>query len=400
MRKQLLLGTTALMVGAMVAPSIAAAQEQPLRLEVRGYKNEFIGIGNPDDSAGTDLGNTNIFNDGEIHFRGETKLDNGLAVGVQVELEAFQSGDQIDESYAYIQGDFGKVVVGSENLANYNTFWAVTAPSVGVPLNSGWITTFVPAVPGGGFGAAGSFCSPLLTTNLDIGNDENAISYYSPRFAGFQFTGGFAPAVADNGDGQTAYANEGTQYYNAWGVGFNFSNSFNGFDLGVAAGYNQGSVDTARKAAGADDFQQVKVGANIGFAGFKVGGSYAKQIEGKVNAGTAAAAGTVLVGGVPTLVTIPGTAANTRTNEGQSYDIGASYTTGPWGASVTYFKGEQKDTIATPGDDKATAVVGAVSYALGPGITTSFSLMYGKMEDEAGAQADATVGVLGIAISF
>lgn len=376
MRKQLLLGTTALMVGAIAVPNMATAEEEPLRLDVRGYKNEFFGIGNADDSAGTDYGNTNLFNDGEIHFRGETDLDNGLTVGVQVELEAFQSGDQVDESYAYIQGDFGKVVVGNENLANYNTFWGVTAPSVGTPINSGWITVFVPGVPGGGFAAAGSFRSPLLTTNLDIGNDENTISYYSPRFAGFQFTGGFAPAVADSGAGQAGQANQDTQYHNAFGVGFNFSNSFNGIDLGVAAGFNHGSADTAREAAGADNFQQVKVGAMVGVAGFSIAGSYANQLEGKTNA------------------------TNTVTNEGQSYDIGASYSTGPWGASVTYFHGEQEDTIATAGDDEATAVVGAVSYALGPGITTSFSLMYGELEDEGGANSDATVGILGIAISF
>jgi hypothetical protein len=374
MRKQLLLGTTALMVGAIVAPNLAAAEE-PLRLDVRGYKNQFLGVGNADDSVGTDFGNTNFFNDGEIHFRGETALDNGLTVGVQVELEAFQSGDQIDESYAYIQGDFGKVVVGNENLANYNTFWGVTAPSVGVPINSGWITVWVPGVAG--FGAAGTFRRPLLTTNIDIGNDENSISYYSPRFAGFQFTAGFAPAVADSGSGVSgAFANEGTQYHNAFGVGVNFSNSFNGIDLGFAAGYNQGSADTARTAAGADDFQQVKVGASIGVAGFSIAGSYANELEGKTNAAT------------------------TVSSEGQAFDIGASYSTGPWGASLTYFHGEQEDTIATAGDDETMAVVGAVSYALGPGITTSFSLLYGQFEDEAGADADATVGILGIAISF
>jgi len=375
MRKQILLGTTALMVGAMVAPSIAAAEE-PLRLDVRGYKNEFFGIGDANDSAGTDYGNTNLFNDGEIHFRGSTDLDNGLTVGVQVELEAFQSGDQIDESYAFIQGDFGKIVAGNENLANYNTFWGVTAPSVGVPLNSGWITVFVPGVPGGGFGAAGTFRTTLLTTNIDIGNDENTISYYSPRFAGFQFTGGYAPAVADSGSGQAGQANQGTQYYDAFGVGFNFSNSFNGIDIGAAAGYNRGSADSARSALGVDDFQQVKVGAKIGVAGFTVAGSYANAIDGKTNA------------------------ANTLTNEGQAYDVGASYSTGPWGASLTYFHGETEDTIAVSGNDETDSVVGAVSYALGPGITTSLSVLYGKFEDEAGADSDATVGILGIAISF
>ena len=374
MRKQILLGTTALMVGAIVAPGFAAAEETPLRLEVRGYHNDFFGIGDVTNSAGTDFGNTNIFNDGEIHFRGDTKLDNGLTFGVQVELESFQSGDQIDEAYSYVSGDFGKVVIGSENLANYNTFWGVTAPAVGVPINSGWITVFTP-VPAG-FGDLRTFRTTLLSTNIDIGNDEAAISYYSPRFAGFQFTGGFAPAVSESGDGQITVANEGTQYHNAFGVGFNFSNDFNGVSLGVAAGYNHGTADTVRSAAGANDFEQFKVGASIGFAGFTVAGSYANEFEGKTDS------------------------ANTISSEGQSYDLGASYSTGPWGVSVTYFHGESEGVIATPADDEADSVVGAVSYGVGPGITASLSILYGKLEDEGGADGEATVGIAGLAINF
>jgi hypothetical protein len=379
MRKQILLGTTALMVGAIVAPGFAAAEEMPLRLEVRGYQNDFFGIGDVTNSAGTDFGNTNIFNDGEIHFKGETKLDNGLTFGVQVELESFQSGDQIDEAYSYVSGEFGKVVIGSENLANYNTFWGVTAPSVGVPINSGWITVFTPAP--GGFGDAGTFRTTLLTTNIDIGNDEAAISYYSPRFAGFQFTGGFAPAVANDGtsgggDGQAGQANEGTQYHNAFGVGLNFSNEFNGVSLGAAVGYNQGSVDSARKALGVDDFQQVKAGASIGFAGFTVAGSYAREMVGRVSQ------------------------AGTNSAKGEAYDVGASYSTGPWGVSATYFHGENEGLVGTAANDETQSFVGAVSYDVGPGITTSLSILYGKLEDEGGSDVESTVGIVGLAIKF
>ncbi len=121
MRKQLLLGSTALVVGALAAPDFAAGEE-PLRLEVHGFKNEFFGIGDVD-VDGFSFNNTGEFSDGEIQFRGETALDNGLTVGVQVELETDARGDQIDENYIFVKGDFGKIVAGSENLANYNTFW-------------------------------------------------------------------------------------------------------------------------------------------------------------------------------------------------------------------------------------------------------------------------------------
>ena len=378
MRKEFLLGTTALLAGAVAMPDYVSAEE-PLRLQVRGFKNEFFGIGDVN-VDGKDFNNTGEFSEGEIQFRGETALDNGLTVGVQVELEADSRTDQIDEAYAYVKGDFGKIVAGGENLANYNTFWSVVAPSVGVPINSGWITVFVPPPDG----ADVSFRSTIATTNIDIGNDENAVSYYSPRFAGFQFTGGYAPVVTDSGEGKTFTgfeANNATEYSNAFGVGANFSQSFNGVGVKVAGGYNHIDAPDNVKALGGDDVQQVKVGVNVSFAGFSVGGSYANEFDGKR-----------IVNGAGT--------GFSRSEEGQSWDAGASYSTGPWGTSITYFHGEWEADPTKPGNDEQDSVVGAVSYALGPGITTSLSVLYGKFEDEEGAEGEATLGILGLAVSF
>ncbi len=339
MRNQLLLGSTAVIAGALAAPDFAAGEE-PLRLEVRGFKNEFFGIGDVD-VDGADFNNTGEFSDGEIQFRGETALDNGLTVGVQVELETDARGDQIDENYIFVKGDFGKIVVGSENLANYNTFWGVTAPGVGVPINSGWITVFVPPTNPG---MQLSFRSTILTTNIDVGNDENAISYYSPRFSGFQFTAGYAPTVVDTGEGKTFtgfQANEATEYSNAWGVGINFSESFNGVDVNVAAGYNNISKPDNVKPFGGDDVQQFKIGAGISVGGFSVGGSYANEFEGKI------------------ILNAAGTAVS-RSEEGEAYDVGISYGTGPWGVSATYFHGEWEASLGG-GDDETDAIVGGVS---------------------------------------
>ncbi len=381
MRKLLLLGSTALIAGALAAPDFAAAEE-PLRLKVRGFKNEFFGIGDVD-VDGASYNNTGHFSDGEVQFRGETALDNGLTVGVQVELETDSRDDQVDENYIFIKGDFGKVVMGSENLSNYNTFWGVTAPGVGVPINSGWITVFVPAPADMDI----SFRSTIVTTNITIGNDENTISYYSPRFSGFQFTAGYAPTVIDDGEGKNFggfQANKASEYSNAWGVGLNFSESFNGVDVAFATGYNQIEAPDDVTAAGGDDVQQFKVGANIGFGGFSVGGSYANEFEGKfINPGNI---------GDPS-------PSDFRSEEGQSWDAGVSYSTGPWGVSATYFHGEWEDDPGG-GDDEGDFIVGAVSYALGPGITTSASVLYGKWEDEGGAEGKATMGIVGIAVKF
>ncbi len=50
-----------------------------------------------------------INHNGEVWFRGETTLDNGLTIGARIELEAEDAPDQIDQSFVYWQGGFGKI---------------------------------------------------------------------------------------------------------------------------------------------------------------------------------------------------------------------------------------------------------------------------------------------------
>jgi predicted porin len=380
MRKQLLLGTTALLAGAVAMPEFASA-EDPLRLSVRGYKNEFFGIGSidvdSDSAAGTDTGNTSHFSDGEVHFKGETALDNGLTVGVQIELEANNNGDQIDEAYTYVSGSFGKFIFGSENLPNYLNFWGVTAPNVGVPINSGWISVWVPPASG----IATGFRVPMQSTNLELRNDNFGMSYTSPSFAGFSFNVGYAPTSAggsNSGDPKNAPTNKNTENSNIIGLGANYKGSFGGVDLGLAVGYNRATVSDNADAAGANDPQQIKVGASIGVAGFTIAGSYANEFEGQTNA------------------------TNTNSTEGQAFDVGVSYGMGPWGVSATYFHGQTEQTIAVGNDDKVWALVGAVSYSIGPGITTSFSVIHADWEGENGGTENSkgTLGILGLAVGF
>ncbi len=361
MKKQLLLGSTALIVGALAAPGFAAA-EDPLRLEVRDYTNQYFALGSVDNDSNSGQENTSEFSDGEVFFKGSTKLDNGIAFGVDVQLELNESGDQIDEQYAWIQGDFGKVVIGSENLPDYLTFWGVTAPNVGVPINSGWISVWAPAPTL----VATGFRNSIQTTNLTLTNDTFQVGYQSPRFSGFQFVAGYAPTNAVGGDPKNAVTDVDAEIHDIVSVGANYSESFNGVDVKVAGGYEHG---TAADASGLDNPQIFKVGAKIGAGGFAVAGSYAVN---DVDTG----------------------------QEGVAYDVGVSYSTGPWGVSATYFHGDQEGT-AGGGDDEVDAFVGAVSYSIGPGITGSLSIFHAEWEDEAGVQeSKSTMGIVGLAISF
>ena len=367
--KKVLYGTTALVAAGALMASPASAEEK-IKLGLGGYMNNYFGFGDTDSDADVDRGNTGLFSDGEIWFLGETTLDNGISFGVNVQLESAGfsdrggTGDVIDEDFAYIEGSFGRINLGSENSAAYLMHFA--APAVGVPLNTGWITTFVPddgAITGGG-----GFRTPRLSTYLDWNNDENIITYFTPRFAGFQIGATYAPAVTGSGDGANipVQANEDTEFHNGFSVGLHFTQSFNALDFTMAGAFNYvDEPDTGNLG----DILQAKAGLNLGYAGFSFGGSFGYE-------------------------------DSDRTVEGWSADAGISYSTGPWGVSVTGFVSEVEGAAADSDEDELVAVTGAVSYALGPGIDVSGSVIYGDWDEEGGLDSEGVMFVTGIRISY
>lgn len=67
---------------------------------------------------------------------GETTLDNGLTIGVNVQLESFSEADTVDEAYLFLQSPImGQLIVGDENNAAY--LLHVTAPDGGISPDEG-----------------------------------------------------------------------------------------------------------------------------------------------------------------------------------------------------------------------------------------------------------------------
>src|SRR6266404_9843916 len=117
--KKLLLGSTALVVGGlMAAPAMAA---DPIKMGVGGYYTFYGAAGNIDPTYAMNGSVTNykgfaFLQEGEIHFIGQTKLDNGTSVGLTVELEAWNPAHTvsggvgvanltIDEAFLFAFGD-------------------------------------------------------------------------------------------------------------------------------------------------------------------------------------------------------------------------------------------------------------------------------------------------------
>lgn len=370
--KKILYGTTALVaVGAMAAMPASA---QGIKLGIGGYMNNHMGFGDLDGDeafSNDDFNPTSFRSDGEVWFLGEFTADNGITFGANIQLESFQSDpDQIDENYGYAEGSFGRLVFGSENSANYLMQYA--APNVGLPINSGWITDFF-ADPG----VAGSGRAPGNSTFVDIGNDENRLTYFTPRFFGFQFGASYTPTIDGSGDGSNNPANEDTDTRNGVSLGANYVNSFGGFDFALAGGFGTAERGDAVSGSGFDekeDIYQFNTGINVSYAGFTVGGSGAVQIGG-------------------------GEAA------GRAFDGGVSYGIGPWTVGAAYFNSNVKGTSGR--NEGIEAIQGGVEYALAPGVTLEGGIIYAELEAADGStniadwgERDGVVGVFGINFRF
>ncbi len=361
MTRKLLLGTTAIVAGGVVVADMAEAAD-PIRLEIRGYRNEYFGVSSTEsDVTDENFGNTVLRSEGEVHFRGATTLDNGIEIGVQVELEAIADGDQIDENYVDISGGFGEFRIGSDDPAGQKV--GVVSPGVGAPISSGWVEDFIPAPTGfetGGFG-----------TTPNAFGDNNAITYFSPRFAGFQIGATYVPTVDEDeaGEGENSLQDDDERDHGL-SAGLNFSRSFNGIDVEAGAGI-QFVDEPDQNDAAEEEITIYNFGAAVGFGGFTVGGSIGIHDE------------------------------DDASDDGYAWDAGVSYETGPWGVSAQVVFTEFEGDDTANGDDEAIAFGAGVAYALGPGIKTDFTVIYADYDAESGGEdGDGIAAVLGLSVGF
>src|SRR3982750_4690093 len=120
--KKLLMCSAAVALGLAVA---APAKADGIKLDLAGHFKGYVGWINQDtEEGGADERHFDILRETEIHFTGETTLDNGLTVGVHHEADidsedflgtnAVGGGDLFatEESYAYFSGAWGRVNFG------------------------------------------------------------------------------------------------------------------------------------------------------------------------------------------------------------------------------------------------------------------------------------------------
>lgn len=377
MRKTLLATTALAAATGLAAVASPASAAERLSVSIGGYFQAYYGFWDVDDNdtTGDDYRSHDFFREAEIHFKGEVALDNGMKVGLDVQLEAETCGDQIDESYLWFQGDFGKVVLGSENSAAYLMSYgapAVDANFDGADPNYAW-SPFADA-----FGESTFAYAPNMTS------DSEKITYFSPRFGGFGFGISYTP---DNTEDQGSSAipgrdNDGTDFggrsqNNAQSdiveLGLNYEQKFDGF--GVLAGVTYGFANDVEVGGANDDEQEEwSAGLNLTFGGFTVGGGYWWNNGGLDSDG-----------------------------DYQAYTAGLAWANGPLRLAASYMNYEIESgnvlgsfAIDNPGDDLEMDryVVGA-SYVYAPGMQVRGSVQYWDWDDD-----DLIAAIVGTVITF
>ena len=199
---------------------------------------------------------------------------------------------------------------------------------------------------------------------VDVTSDGENISYYTPRFAGFQFGVSYIPSTDEDVNNQRALSG-GNADFEGWSLGVNFNRKFGDVGVGIAAGYNTMKESTAN--AGADP-EVWGVGARFDFAGFRLGVSWVDR----KSQDTAALA-------FNSAATISGQ---------ETLELGARYMFGPNAVSIGYATSESDSVQAARNGDESDTVFLAYRRTLGPGVSWKVTAIFADFDDGlAGAPA-------------
>ena len=353
--KKLLLGSTALVVGGVMAvPAMAA---DPIKIGVGGYYTFYAMAGNIQSTYAYNGSFTNykgfsFIQEGEIHFIGQTKLDNGTSVGLTVELEAWNPGhsnnatvnatqnNTIDEAFLFAFGDWGRVELGSRDAATYRMYYGTPSALIGwgaIQHNHNFVNNSV-------LNNNKAYARTMATTITPTWQDVNRINYFTPRFQGLQIGVGYAPKIigaAAGGNASSAtpniagvcgYAGPTNQnncpsadytWQDAFDVGANYLNKFGDFTVALYGAFAYSSFvpgfspsqAPANMLTGANltSWKQWVVGAQFGYAGFTVGGAIGWDNNG-----------------------LGSNYFTGQANDTRFYTAGIMYETGPWQMSFMW----------------------------------------------------------------
>ncbi|HEX2753788.1 MAG TPA: porin [Alphaproteobacteria bacterium] len=356
--KNVLLAGTALVATAL----IASPAQAELKLNLGGHFSGYVAFVDEDDDTAPNMDDFAIRRNTEIHFTGETTLDNGLTVGVHVEQEV-ENGNLNNESYAYFSGGWGRVNFGNEDGVAY--LLQVAAPSA--DSNVDGLRSSVQAF-------TYDIGSTLDYDHAHFGNGPtdgtvnptDRISYLTPKFNGFQAGVSYAPRA----ELATGILNLTTLsgFEDLWEVAVRWDGEFEGVGISLGAGYSTSD----NQAAGGAEPEGWNVGFNLAWNQFSFGGAWVDEED----------------------------AYGVASTDQTTWVLGAAWDNGPYHVGVSYL--DKEDSAAGADVDSYKATIGG-GYTFGPGMTFRGAVAFGEAGNTtttAGPEGDFTQITIGTDIQF
>ncbi len=374
--KKILLGTTTLF-GA-VALSAAANAEGP-KVTLGGVADFQAGFVSEDNDANERGGA--FRNDTELTFDIDGVADNGLRYGGHITLEA-DVEDDVDtqgtnaaRTYLYVEGNWGRVQGGSD-LGVTNTMKVdasrIARATGGIDGDFRYfgITTTGPETV---------IATPDLILDYGtavLGNEatENLskLSYYTPRFSGFQAGVSYLFDTTDRAQAVTRSDNNAGEAENVFLGAVNWEGKFDQVGIMVGATGEFGDSEVATR----EDLRTWQVGAQLDFMGFSLAGSYGDWGD--------------------------SLALKTADADDRDYwTVGAAYEMGAFGASVTYLASNYQ--VAAGDDNEFSNLSVGVDYKLAPGFTPYAEVSFFDIDEQGTGLAednDGTVFIVGSQLAF
>jgi predicted porin len=416
--KKILLGTTTL-IGAAALFSGAAFADTP-KVTIGGYENFEMGIDRDDMNSKETNGEAvserpDAFrSDTQIDFKIDGKSDAGLGYGGEVDLLADTSpdvqgrGTNASKTFIYMDGMWGRAELGS-NVGADGT----------MKVDAGTIARATGGIDGDwnyfadaktqflaqselplSYGVTGllSAATGVLDNFTGDHTDENIdkVTYYTPRFAGFQVGVSFMPDQVNRGQGYgpvvTVEPNGPDRSKGLPGLsediitgGINYDNKFGDVGLAIAATGEHGTAESSLY----EDLNAWNAGGKLSWMGWSLAGSYGSW----------------------------GDSNDAKANHAGSstyWDAGGAYEYGPFGVSLTYLHstlacGISTGTLGdganssclTAGDDGFHNVSLGADYKLAPGLTPYVEVSAFKESTISAADDDkGYVGIIGTQLNF
>lgn len=396
--KKLLLGTTAI-IGAFALSQAAKAQAgAPLNVTLGGAFQFNAGLVNEDiDQDRRDYAGEY---DASVLLGAEGKASENLVYGVKLQLLPDQNDrDAADEYYGYVSGTWGRVEAGAvDGAADRLT---VFAPSdFGTGGFAGEYTDFITTsrdIPGGGtffFNGINEIAGVDDLYKAFDSDDQLKLTYFSPRFAGFQFGASFAPDGAEDVGVGTANRNTrlgiidvvGTTlgvsgFENIYELAVNYVAEYSGVGVAASGAYVGGSAKDPISTGGTEyeDLSAYALGLNLSYAGFTVGGGYVNNSN-------------------------SGYASNAAfDDEGKGWNLGLQYATGPFVVGANALFAENEGSTLTAGNSELNAYSVGTTFIVAPGFSTFVEATMFEYQTDylpAANNNDGSVVLVGAAMEF